>query len=75
MAGIEAMVTMQNLPSDFDLIQDALRRLDPDTREHVIAAMKIVRTMPRPVAVRFLTEQAWRAQLLQLPPFVQLSGC
>ena len=40
--------------SDFELIRDALLRFDPETRHHLIEAMKIMRTLPRPVAVRIL---------------------
>ena len=42
--------------SDFELIRDTLLQFDPETRHHVIEAMKALRGMPVPVAVRILAD-------------------
>ena len=42
--------------SDFELIRDTLMQFDPETRHHVIEAMKVLRGMPVPVAVRILAD-------------------
>ena len=49
-------------PGDFELIRDTLLRLDPETRAEVIAAMKALRALPVPVAVRILANAGttWR---------------
>jgi hypothetical protein len=50
-------------PSNFEVIRDTLLRLDPETRAQTIEAMKILRTLPHPVAVRILADAGVRAEL------------
>jgi hypothetical protein len=50
--------------SDFDPIRDTLLQFDPDTRAEVIEAMKALRALPVPAAVRVLVNESLRQQLL-----------
>jgi hypothetical protein len=50
-------------PNDFEVIRDALLRLDPETRIQTIEAMKALRALPRPVTVRILADAGMRAAL------------
>ena len=44
--------------NDFELIRDTLMQFDPETRHHVIEAMKVLRGMPVPVAAKILAGAA-----------------
>ena len=44
--------------SDFELIRDTLMQFDPETRHHVIEAMKVLRGLPVPVAAKILAGAA-----------------
>ena len=44
--------------SDFELIRDTLLQFDPETRHHVIEAMKVLRGLPVPVAAKILAGAA-----------------
>lgn len=52
---------MTDQRSNFEVIRDALLEMDPETRSAVIAAMKALQTVPRPVAARILANGAMRA--------------
>ena len=61
--------------NDFEAIRDGLLHLDPETRHQVIASMRLLREMPRPVAVRVLADAAMKAQLHQYAmPLLQRHG-
>ena len=45
-------------PSGFEVLRDGLLRLDPETRHHVIEAMRVLRDAPLPVGVRVLARAA-----------------
>ena len=49
-------------PSNFEVIRDGLLRLDPETRHHVIEAMRVLRDAPLPVGVRVLARAARSAE-------------
>ena len=57
--------------SDFEVLRDGLLELDPDTRHEVIETMKVLRTLPPPVAARVLanaaSQERWREFRLVLP--------
>ena len=59
-------------PSNFELIRDTLLRLDPETCAQTIEAMKVIRTLPTPVAVRILAnaarDSALRSRSLMMMP-------
>jgi hypothetical protein len=57
------MTRLAGVTDDFELIRDALLRLGPETRSETIEAMKVFRTLPRPVAVRVLLDESRRATL------------
>ena len=44
--------------NDFELIRDTLMQFDPETRHHVIEAMKVLRGLPVPVAAKILAGAA-----------------
>ena len=52
---------MEGEPGNFELIRDALLRLDPETRAQVVETMKVMRALPRPVAARILADAAMRS--------------
>ena len=54
-------------PGDFELIRDTLLQFDPETRHQVIGAMKAIRELPRPVAVRILAEAGAQAEAARRP--------
>ena len=43
-------------PTNWELIEAALMRLDPETRYYTIQTMLSLQKMPTPVAVRFLLD-------------------
>ena len=54
----DTMTETAGEPSDFEVIRDGLLRLDPETRHHVIEAMRVLRDAPLPVGVRVLAGAA-----------------
>ena len=52
-------MTPDEEPSNFELIEQGLLRLDPETREHVIAAMLVIQRYrgDRSVFVRILAQR------------------
>jgi hypothetical protein len=54
---------MDGQPGNFEVIRDALARMDPETRHETIEAMRVFRTLPKPAAVRVLLNATARAQL------------
>lgn len=54
-------------PGNFEVIRDTLLGMDPETRFQVVETMKLLRTMPRPAAVRVLAEASTRARELHMP--------
>lgn len=66
-----AGVELEEEPSNFELIEQGLLRLDPETREHVIAAMLTIRRYrgDRSVFVRILAPRP------VAPPFRLISSC
>jgi len=53
-------------PSNFEVIRDGLLRLDPETRHHVIEAMRVLRDAPIPVGVRILARAGAAAEEAKL---------
>jgi len=56
--------------SDFELIRDTLLQLDPETRHQAIEAMKALRALPVPVAVRVLATESMRQQMCRPGPLI-----
>lgn len=58
--------------TNFEVIRDTLLQMDPETRYQVIGAMKALRALPRPVAVRvLLADAAMRADLYAPRPMLR----
>lgn len=56
--------------SNFEVIRDTLLQMDPETRYQAVEAMKALRALPVPVAVRVLSEAGMRARLYAPRPLL-----
>jgi hypothetical protein len=62
-------------PTNFELIEQGLARLDPETRHHVIQTMILMQEMPPKQAVRVLLGAKEAFDRYRLPPAWTVSSC